>query len=117
MAVSVIFFDLDDTLFDTGGCSAAALAVTGALARECCPALTEEQLRVTYYAVIREVDGLLAGRQLAFDTARALHQHRWHAILSRCGADTAHAPVLAERYRRTRQEHYRLFADVPEVLP
>jgi putative hydrolase of the HAD superfamily len=117
MAVRVLFFDLDDTLLDSSGCAATALAVTGALARERCPALGEERLRAAYYAVIREVDALLVGGQLAFETAQALHLHRWHAILARCGADTAHAPVLAERYRRARQEHYRLFADVPEVLP
>jgi putative hydrolase of the HAD superfamily len=116
MGVQVLFFDLDDTLFDTRGCSEAALAVTGALARECCPELGEEQLRATYHAVIREVDGLLAGGQLAFKTAQALHLHRWHGILARCGADTGHAPLLAERYRLTRREHYRLFDDVPEVL-
>lgn len=117
MAVRVLFFDLDDTLFDTGGCMAAALVVTGALARERFPALAEEQLRATYYAVLREVDAQLVAGQLAFATAEALHLHRWNTILTRCGVDVAHAPTFAACYRRARQENYRLFADVPEVLP
>jgi HAD superfamily hydrolase (TIGR01509 family) len=116
MAVRVLLFDLDDTLFDTRWSAEAALAAVGPLVRERCPELGEEQMRATYYAVIREVDGLLADGQLVFDTARALHLHRWHEILARCGADTGHAAVLAERYRITRRENGRLFDDVPEVL-
>jgi HAD superfamily hydrolase (TIGR01509 family) len=117
MEVHVVLIDLDDTLIDTRSSLQAARAATCRLAFECYPGLTEERIRQAYDTVAQEFSRQREAGRLSFATTQDTHLHRWTEVLARCGVESTHAAALADCDYTCRLKYYRLYPEVPEVLP
>ncbi len=115
--IRAILFDLDDTLLDTHGASAAALNATCVLAAEHCPGLAEAAIRDAFREVIHATDRALELGRISFASAPELHRYRWRETLARCGGSPEHAAALGDCYAAARRAAHRLYPEVAEVLP
>src|SRR5437870_2003796 len=103
LAVRLILFDLDDTLFDTHSGAEEALAASTRLARERHPELGEAEVRQAFGRVLLETEDQLAHGTLEVSPAAELkiadlYRHRWERVLAACAVDIDHADALADRY-------------------